>query len=260
MKIVPLQLTRSTFHSSRSGTTVAPFSFDLRSGNDQTKKKITVDFKSNGHGGEFGQLINHRKVVKPNPTMLAFETGLRQSHPAFSINKGRRSSAKAEDSDGQGQRKRLSSSVSDKKLFSSIPARDKKEFPCNTINLRKFELLTSPQSSITKKQPSKPAQFTHHNLDRPVRGKMIKYSLHDGRENYPLYDTLERPDLRNIQPFQAQIKQAEIGPFKWVSELRINKSRKNHKLTGFRFGDNSSLSVKSTDKPVKGKKQGGVVF
>ena len=42
-------------------------------------KKVIVDFKLRGHGGEVGHLVNHRVVTLPNSSQITFETCLRES-------------------------------------------------------------------------------------------------------------------------------------------------------------------------------------
>lgn len=43
------------------------------------QKKVVVDFKLRGHGGEVGHLVNHRLASLPNSSQISFETCLRES-------------------------------------------------------------------------------------------------------------------------------------------------------------------------------------
>ena len=67
----------------------------------------------------------------------------------------------------------------------------------------------------------------------------------DGREAYPEYFKIDKPDRPNVEPFRPLIKTLnEVTALKWAGDLRICKPRKNHKLQPFKYKE---FEKESTD-------------
>jgi hypothetical protein len=75
----------------------------------------------------------------------------------------------------------------------------------------------------------------------------------DGRENYPSYAKLEKPDKTNVEPYTGLLSSSEVGPLKWTGDLRLNKTAKNHRFRAFKYANfekNPKDSLKASKKAL----------
>jgi hypothetical protein len=82
----------------------------------------------NGHSGEFGHLLNHRRITAANASMASFETGLRSYE-------NRRAKSKAEPEDPQSPSKDQA-----KPKFQVLPMIDRGEYPYYLVTAKELDL------------------------------------------------------------------------------------------------------------------------
>ena len=96
-------------------------------------RREVLQFKINGQSGELNHLINHRRVMGPNSSMVAFETGLR----VYNTSKGRKVK--------QSEEPLKPDPVQDRPQFKNTPKIDRQEFP---------SFLLSPKEAEQRKKQS----------------------------------------------------------------------------------------------------------
>lgn len=94
-----------------------------------------MEFHVNGQSGEFQHLINHRQYYLGNPSLVSFETGLRDYSK--------------ENIAGQRQKEKTQS-TSVKSGFSPLPFIDRKEFPNIAIEKKRAESLKKTNPFYSK--------------------------------------------------------------------------------------------------------------